>query len=196
MQPIYHQFKRKFQRYWLTSCLSAALVILGFIPIRLAIATATAPQPQAILVLGGGMDREAFAAQFAHSHPKLEIWVSSGTTVDRAQAIFRNAGIADQRVRLDYRAKDTVTNFTTLVNDFERQNIRHIYLVTSDFHMRRATAIATLVLGSRGIAFTPVAIPSPKPNESIVRVLRDGGRSLLWLATGRTGASLGAYLAD
>lgn len=166
------------------------LLLVSIIPVRLAIATRQAPNPQAILTLGGGQDREEFTAQFAQMHPSLEIWVSSGIPAVKAKAIFRAADISDQRVHLDYRAVDTVTNFTSLVADFKQQNIRHLYLITSDSHIRRASAIATLVLGSQGITFTPIAIASNHPKESVFRVLRDSGRSLVWIATGRTGASL------
>lgn len=60
--------------------------------------------------------------------------------------------------------------------------------------MKRAKAIAFLVLGSRGITFTPAAIPSTKPNETWSHILRDFGRAFLWLFTGRTGASLNPNL--
>ena len=59
--------------------------------------------------------------------------------------------------------------------------------------MPRAKAIATLVLGSQGIAFTTVAIPTNRPTESWLFTLLDSGRALLWLLTGYTGASLNAY---
>jgi hypothetical protein len=85
---------------------------------------------------------------------------------------------------------DTVTNFTTLVADFKRRDIHHIYLITSEFHMPRAKAIAYFVLGSRGIAFTSVTVPSKKPPESWLHVLRDSSRAVVWIITGRTGASL------
>jgi hypothetical protein len=55
--------------------------------------------------------------------------------------------------------------------------------------MPRAKAIATIVFGSHGITFTPISVPSNKPTESQLRVIRDSGRSLLWLISGRTGAS-------
>ncbi|MGJ5627872.1 YdcF family protein [Nostoc sp. CALU 1950] len=160
-----------------------------FIPVRLAIAYHQAPQPQAILVLGGDGNREEFTAQFAEFYPALKIWVSSGTVPKKARAIFQAAGIADKRVYLDYRATDTVTNFTTLVKVFQQQQIQHLFLITSDFHMPRAKAIATLVLGSQGIAFTPIAVPSNQNQESIFHILRDIARSLLWIVTGHTGAS-------
>lgn len=172
---------------WLT--LLAVLLGLGYIPTRIAIAKHQAPNPELIFVLGGGNGRERLAAQFAHIHPTLEIWVSSGT---RDTAEFAAARIPLSRVRLDHRASDTVTNFTSMVEDLKRHQIQHVYLVTSDFHMLRAQTIATLVFGSQGIAVTPIPVPDhERPNESPIRIARDAGRSLLWLATGRTGASLG-----
>jgi uncharacterized SAM-binding protein YcdF (DUF218 family) len=168
---------------------SALLVWLGLISVRLFIAIQQAPQPEAILVLGGDAHREEIGAQLAQHNPGLKVWVSTGEAPKVSRAIFQAAEIADDRVHLDYRASDTVTNFTTLVSDFQQQGIQHLYVVTSDFHMPRATVIATIVLGSNGIAFTPVTVPTGAPRESLLRIARDGGRSILWLATGRTGAS-------
>ncbi|WP_225913905.1 YdcF family protein [Leptolyngbya ohadii] len=172
------------------------LLLLLLIPVRLSIAAHQAPRPQAILVLGGDPRREEAAAQLAHHYPDLEVWVSTGEVRQRSETIFRNAGIADDRVHLDYRAVDTVTNFTTLVADFKRRNIQHVFVVTSDFHMTRAKAIATVVLGSQGIAFTPVSVSSDRSREAPVRVWRDIGRSVMWIFTGRTGSSIGERLKD
>jgi uncharacterized SAM-binding protein YcdF (DUF218 family) len=184
-------FRRKRNGYRIYRLISCALILLllSIIPARLAIAYYQTPLPQAILTLGGPPDREEFTAQFAQSYPSLEIWVSSGIPPKQSRAIFRAAGIPDTRVHIDRRAVDTVTNFTSLVADFKRLEIHHIYLITTDFHMPRAKAIATIVLGSQGIAFTPVSIPSKQPTESWVRILRDSGRALLWIVVGRTGAS-------
>lgn len=164
------------------------------IPIHSILAYYKSPKPQAILTLGGGSIREEFTAKFAQSHPSLDIWVSTGIPPKQAKEIFRNAGINLERVNLDYRAVDTVTNFTSLVQDFKNLNIHHLYLITSDFHMRRVKAIATVVLGSQGIAFTPVPIPTNQSRETTLHVLRDTGRALIWLYTGHTGASLNPEL--
>jgi uncharacterized SAM-binding protein YcdF (DUF218 family) len=190
MNILRRKRKRNGCRFICLVSFTLILLLIGIIPVRIAIAYYQTPQPQAILTLGGGIAREEFTAQFAKTHPSLEIWVSTGSPPKTAQPIFRNAGIPDSRVHLDYRAIDTVTNFTSLVADFQRQNIQHLYLITSDFHMRRAKAIAFFVLGSRGIAFTPVPIPTNHPPETKLHILRDISRALLWLITGRTGASL------
>jgi uncharacterized SAM-binding protein YcdF (DUF218 family) len=148
-------------------------------------------QPQAVLVLGGASDREHFAAEFALENPDLSIWVSSGSNPEYSEWIFAEAGIAPERVTLDYQAVDTVTNFTTLVDEFEAQGISSIYLITSDYHMRRARVIGGIVLWSRGIDFRPIPVPSNQPSETLDKVVRDAARSVLWVLTGHTGSSLG-----
>lgn len=150
-------------------------------------------QPQAVLVLGGATDREIFAAEFAKDHPDLPIWVSSGSNPEYAEWVFSEAGIEPERVHLDYRAVDTVTNFTTLVDEFETQGIKSIYLITSDYHMRRAAVIGEIVLGSRGMTFKPIAVPSDQSPEPMNKVFRDAARAILWVTTGHTGATLAQF---
>ncbi|BAT55530.1 unknown protein [Nostoc sp. NIES-3756] len=152
------------------------------------IALSQTPVPQAIFVLGGDEAREALAAEIAQWYPSLEIWVSTPSDTAKTVKIFINAGISSQRFHIDNRAVDTVTNFTTVVNHFQQRKITHLYLVTSDFHMPRAKAIAFVVLGSRGIAFTPLSVPSNRPPETTFRIVRDVVRSILWIFTNWTGA--------
>ncbi len=147
--------------------------------------------PQAMLVLGGDKNREIFAAKFARQYPHLQIWVSSGSNREYSEWVFSQAGINLGRVHLDSRAQDTVTNFTTLVDEFHQQGITSIYLVTSDDHMRRACVIGEIVLGSRGITFKPMSVPSKRSPEPLEKSIRDGVRAILWITTGHTGASLG-----
>ncbi|MGB7415161.1 MAG: YdcF family protein [Thermosynechococcaceae cyanobacterium] len=146
--------------------------------------------PQAILVLGGAPQRERFAAKFAQQHPSLPLWVSGGSNPEYAEWVFQNAGIPEQRVHLDYKAVDTLTNFTTLVDQFKADGINDVYLITSDYHMRRAQWIGQFILGSRGIRFQSIAIPTKLESEPLQTAVFDGGRALLWVATGQTGESL------
>ncbi len=150
-------------------------------------------QKKAIFVLGGSPERERFAAEFAHSHPGLPIWVSSGSPKDYARRVFARAGIDRSRIHLDYQAVDTVTNFTSLVDEFQDRGINSIYLITSDDHMRRARVIGEIVFGSRGITIKPVPVPSGRAPESTEKCLRDGARAIFWLSTGHTGASFGQH---
>ncbi len=143
--------------------------------------------PDAVLVLGGEPRREQFAAEFAKQHPDLPIWVSGGSNPEYAEWIFRQAGVPDKLVHLDYAAVDTLTNFTTIADKLRSQNIKNIYLITSDYHMRRSQWIGQVVLGSRGIQFQPVSIPTNKPAEPVEKAVFDGLRAVFWVATGDTG---------
>lgn len=184
----------KLGRQWLlvitfALCVVSSIFILS-VRSKLAVAAYQVPSPQAVLVLGGSSRRELSAAQLAAQFPSLDIWVSSGLPSAQSNEIFLEKNVPLSRVNFDYKATDTVTNFTTIVGKLQEREIQHIYLITSDFHMRRATAIAFWVLGSRGIAYTPVLVSSSQPPEPHHKIIRDVARSWLWLLTGRTGSSL------
>jgi uncharacterized SAM-binding protein YcdF (DUF218 family) len=147
-------------------------------------------QPEAIFVLGGHADRERFAAKLAKQHPNLPIWVSSGSPEGYVTKIFAKTGVKSDRLHLNYQAKDTVTNFTTLVNELKSQGIDSVYLVTSDTHMTRARIIGEIIFGTHGIILKPVSVHSHTSPEPLEKLLRDTGRSLLWLVTGKTGETL------
>lgn len=151
-------------------------------------------QPQGILVLGGStkeLERERFTVEFARQHPDLPIWVSGGSPNKKyIERFFAKEGIPPSRLYLDNRAVDTVTNFTTLADELKARGIKSVYLITSDYHMRRACVIGEIVLGSRGIVYKPVSVPSNKSPEPLEKSVRDGARAILWVTTGRTGSTL------
>ncbi|MGL4882518.1 MAG: YdcF family protein [Waterburya sp.] len=175
----------KLRKLALLSVVAASLCV-GFKPIRNSVTNT----PEALLVLGGHEERERFAAELAQEYPQLPIWISSGSPQEYAQKIFAKEGIDRDRLHFDYRASDTVTNFTTLVDELKAQGIDSVYLITSENHMQRAKIVGEIVLGSRGITFKPIAVPSDNPPEPIEKCWRDGARSVLWLLTGHTGAIL------
>ncbi|MFM7449805.1 MAG: YdcF family protein [Leptolyngbyaceae cyanobacterium] len=153
-------------------------------------------EPDAILVLGGTTGREEFAAKFAQTHLELPIWVSGGSNPEYTEAVFFDAGINRNRLHIDRSAVDTLTNFTSLVDEFKRQDIRQVYLITSDYHMRRAQVIGEIIFGSRGILLKPVEVRTQYEPEPLSKSLRDGARAVFWLATGRTGSTLVRRLGD
>lgn len=189
------QQRTGFQRYihlLRMGCLAFFAVTLGSIPLNIAITHYQVPHPKAILVLGGDADRESFTAHFVKHHPDLPIWFSSGLSEVDVLDLFEQEIEApvSQPLYFDRQAVDTVTNFTTLVNEFERQKIRHLFLITSDYHMNRAKIIASIVLGSRKIVMTPVSVPSVKAAEPQPKIWRDFFRSLFWLYTGWSGENI------
>ena len=182
----------KLRKVLLLSVITASLCV-GFKPLHDSAGTTPEATPEALLVLGGHEEREHFAAKLAQKYPQLPIWISSGSPQHYAQRIFTKAGIPRERLHLDYRASDTVTNFTTLVSELKAQGIDSVYLITSENHMARAKIIGEIVFGSRGIDFKPIAVPSDNPPEPVEKCLRDGVRSIFWLITGHTGSILVRY---
>jgi len=145
------------------------------------------PPAQMILVLGGDADRERVAARLSR-HDGLPVVVSGGTNPEYARWLFeQREGVPPSRLRLDYRATDTVTNFTSLVDDLRRARIRHALLVTSSDHMQRAMLVGRIVAGSRGIHLTPVPVPCGDlcVPEGRRKVWGDAARALIWVITGR-----------
>jgi uncharacterized SAM-binding protein YcdF (DUF218 family) len=149
-------------------------------------ALTTVQPPQRILVLGGDLDRERVGLRLAQQL-SLPLVVSGGSNPEYAQWLVRDAGMDQSRVLLDYRAKDTFSNFTSLVDDLKRDGVRHVYLVTSEDHLPRAMTVGRLVAGSRGIRLTgvPVACQPACLEETWGKRLGDGIRALTWVITGQ-----------
>ncbi|MEB3228637.1 MAG: YdcF family protein [Synechocystis sp.] len=180
------------------------LVILGaivYIPLRITLTRLKVPNPQGMLILAGDNQRKRVGAELAAANPDLSIWltVPSGESPS-LELYFDPQVIEPTRLHYEPCTTDTVTDFTCSVDDLRRHRIRHVYLVTSDFHIPRAMAIAWWVFGSRGIIVTPYPVPCAGgqcgPPESRWRILRDQVRSVLWLLTGKSGASFNPRLAN
>ena len=143
--------------------------------------------PQLILVLGGDLDRERHAAALARSRG-LPVVVSGGSNPEYAQWLFEQSqGLPPGQVRLDYRATDTLSNFTSLVDDLQRAGIGHALLVTSRDHMERALLVGRIVAGSRGIRLTPESVDCAElcRDERRRKIWGDGLRALWWVISGR-----------
>lgn len=145
------------------------------------------PPPQMILVLGGDVAREQRAAALAASQG-LPVVVSGGSNPEYAHWLFeQRQGLPPTQVQLDYRARDTLSNFTSLVDDLRRARIRHALLVTSSDHMDRALLVGRIVAGSRGIHLTPESVDcaSRCQPEGRRKIWGDGIRAALWVLSGR-----------
>ncbi|MEX1316036.1 MAG: YdcF family protein [Synechococcaceae cyanobacterium] len=147
----------------------------------------TPPPAQVILVLGGDVERERHAAALARERG-LPVVVSGGSNPEYAQWLFeQHQGLPSQQVQLDYRATDTLSNFTSLVDDLRQARVRHALLVTSSDHMERALLVGRIVAGSRGIHLTPEAVDCAEQclPEQRRKVWGDALRAALWVVSGR-----------
>jgi len=142
--------------------------------------------PQLVLVLGGDVDRERVGARLAREL-ELPLLVSSGSNPEYATWLIQDEGLEVERVELDYRAQDTLGNFTSLVDELQDRQVKHLLLVTSADHLARSMAVGQVVAGSRGIHLTgvPVACEPRCVSESSLKTWRDWIRAVAWVATGR-----------
>ena len=174
--------KRPSRGRWLLALLAAG----GLVVLSRGLWQPPLPPPQMILVLGGDVERERMAGELAR-RDGLPVLVSGGSNPEYAHWLFGRQGLESGRVQLDYRATDTLTNFTSIVDELKRAKVRHVLLVTSSDHMQRAMLVGRLVAGSRGIGLTPVAVPCGErcQPEGWRKIWGDGARAALWVRTGR-----------
>ena len=169
----------------LVSALIAGVAVAR--PLRpFAKAALTRQDPQRILVLGGDADRERIGLKLARQL-KLPLVVSGETNPEYARWLMEHEGLGRNEVRLDYRAQDTLGNFTSLVDELQGEGIEHLLLVTSEDHLPRALVVGGIVAGSRGIRLTgvPVSCAARCRAESMGKRWGDGLRALAWVVTGR-----------
>ena len=142
--------------------------------------------PQLVLVLGGDVDRERVGARLARELA-LPLLVSSGSNPEYATWLIQDEGLDARHVQLDYRARDTLGNFTSLVDELQQEEVRHVLLVTSTDHLARSLAVGQVVAGSRGIHLTgvPVACEPNCVDENPVKYWGDWLRAVIWVATGK-----------
>ena len=142
--------------------------------------------PQLVLVLGGDVDRERMGARLARQLD-LPLLVSGGSNPEYAEWMLSEEHFNPDRVTLDYRARDTLSNFTSVVDELQQDGVRHVLLVTSEDHLPRSMAVGQVVAGSRGIHITgvPVACEPRCVKERPWKQWRDWIRAVAWVATGR-----------
>lgn len=139
----------------------------------------------AIVVLGGGIHRELAAARIATRIPYLPVIVSSGSPGPCVRHYFEELnGLEAERLVLDFRAGDTLTNFTATLPLLEAAGARRALVVTSQGHAPRALALAWIVWGSRGIVPEAALVAGTPEGESATKTALDVLRGLAWLVAG------------
>lgn len=138
----------------------------------------------AYLVLGGSIQREIQMAQIASQLPAPPpILISSGSVDPCIRLLFERAGAPLDRVWLENCAESTFGNFVYSVPILERWRVKHVALVTSGSHNRRAVMLAQILLGAQGIWVEPLMVEEtgiPGNRESALKTTLDVSRSLLW----------------
>ena len=142
--------------------------------------------PQLIFVLGGDSKREISGIKIS-KELHIPIVISSGSNPAYSKWLVKKEGLSPKLIRRDYRAKDTLTNFTSLIDEFAKDGINHALLITSKDHVKRSMLIGNIIAGSRGIKITSLPIPCKDSckKESQKKQYIDLFRAIVWVITRR-----------
>ncbi len=157
------------------------LVWLGAIALSLSL-SATKPV-DAILVLGGSIRREIYAAQLAKQFPQVPILISQGSTDPCIRLIFERAQAPIDQVWLEHCAKSTFGNFYFGVPILRQWQVHKVRLITSGNQATRAQLLAQILLGAHGISVETDVVQEvgiPGNRESLLKTGLDMTRSLGW----------------
>ena len=168
-----------------------ALVALGLVGTvfggyRIAMWHSASREPlSAIVVLGGGVQREIAAAKLSSQLSNLPVIVSSGSLLPCLYHIFTvEYGVPWDRITANYRATDTLTNFTSTLPLLDARGYKNVVVVTSERQIPRVNVLGTIVFGSQGVAFMMAAVPGGSQQEASSKTFLDTLRALGWVVLG------------
>jgi uncharacterized SAM-binding protein YcdF (DUF218 family) len=136
------------KRKWILKILLALVVLflaLGavafFLPQKLLCVDSGPVSGDAIIVLGGGLgERPARAAELFKEHEASRIIVSGFGDCEINRRILLKAGVPADAIQLEGNSRTTRENAELTIRLLRAGNARHVILVTSWYHSRRALA--------------------------------------------------------
>lgn len=144
-----------------------------------------ARQPvDAILVLGGSIRREIYAAQLARADPTVPILISGGSDEPCIWLIFQRDTAPMENVWIDPCARSTLDNYRFSTPILKKWNIHHVKLITSGNHRTRALALGRTILSGHGIWLSLELVPEagrPGNQESKLKTTLELVRGLGWM---------------
>ncbi|HIK28017.1 MAG: YdcF family protein [Oscillatoriaceae bacterium SKW80] len=137
----------------------------------------------AILVLGGSIQREIHVAELAKQYPQTPILISQGSQEPCIWLIFQKARAPMQQVVLEKCAQSTFGNFYFTLPILKSRQVHRLKVITSPTHLPRAQWLAQILLGSHGIWVDVELVNEkgiPGNRESWLKTTLDVTRSLIW----------------
>ncbi len=163
--------------------IAIALFLGWLVSIAVSLGLNAAKPIDAVLVLGGSIQREIYAAELALRSPTIPILISRGSDAPCIWNIFQQAQAPMEKVWLEECADSTFENFCFSVPTLRQWKAHKIKLVTSKTHLPRAKWLAQLMLGAHRIAVeTEVVVEKGVPGnrESAWKTGLDLTRGLGW----------------
>lgn len=143
-----------------------------------------AQQPaDAVLVLGGSIQREIFVAEAIAQGNQLPTLISHGSDPPCTRILFDRVSAPLGQVWLETCAESTFDNYRYSLPTLKKWQAHHVWVVTSPTHLPRAQWLANILLGSHGIwaemqLVEEIGIPGNV--EHPLKTGVDVGRSLVW----------------
>lgn len=138
-----------------------------------------------LLVLGGGIKREMLAADLLSKDKDLSVIISTGSSIPCLYRVFvKEKKIEWKRVLPNFKATDTLSNFTSILPIFKRLETKKVKVIATNGHWKRAKHLAQIVLHSNGINFEAELIDGQGHEESTLKTKLDIARAYLWLLFG------------
>lgn len=137
----------------------------------------------AILVLGGSINREIYVTKLAKDNPQIPILISSGSQEPCIKFIFERELAPQDRVWLEKCAKSTFGNFYFSIPILKQWGARKVKIITSPSHLPRAKWLAQILFAARNIWVEVELVEEqgiPGNRESGLKTILDVGRSLIW----------------
>lgn len=136
-----------------------------------------------VLVLGGSIKREIYAAQLANQNPELPFIISQGSEAPCLWLIFQREDAPKNKVWLEQCSRSTFDNFFFCVTLLRQWGVHKVKLITSESHLPRAKWLAQIHLGALGMAVEVDPVQEtgvPGNQESTLKTSLDVARSLIW----------------
>jgi uncharacterized SAM-binding protein YcdF (DUF218 family) len=148
-----------------------------------ALQKAKAGSIDAILVLGGSIYREIYAADLARIDPEIPILISQGAQDPCVWLVFQKDQSPIKNVWLERCAKSTFGNFYFSLPILQKWNVHKIKVITSTTHLPRAKWLGQIMLSSHGIWVeidTADTKGVPANRESVLKTCLDLIRGIGW----------------
>lgn len=148
-----------------------------------AMAQAARQPVDAVLVLGGSIRREMYAAQLATANPDLPIVISGGSDEPCIWLIFRRNQAPMENLWIEPCARSTLDNYRFGTPVLKQLKAHHVKLVTSGSHQTRAVGLGRTILAGHGMWLSLDAVPEvgrPGNQESKLKTVLDLIRGVGW----------------
>lgn len=139
-----------------------------------------------ILCLGGSEQRLVKGILLAIEDPTAKLVVSSfGIKRSVLTERLLKAGLKKEQFCIDYTALDTIGNFVDTLPIIQALAPKKIYIVTDDYHMKRAQAIADIVYSGLSYQLVNIECKTNTPQESEFKVNIERIQAWIWKNTGK-----------